>query len=178
MDRAFLFYVPPPDCLKSLGESRKVCTPLQGDNGFSILTGGVLLLLRQSPPPQVSARVFSGRISGVCLQWCIQGASRVFACNGVFRAHLRCLPARVFSGRISGVCLQGYFQGASQVFACKGVFGAHLRCLQLTETVIGPVSAYGTLNRSLPDVITPPKGHPSILYGHQTALTVPANCKR
>ena len=75
-------------------------------------------------------------------------------------------------------CLQGYFQGASQVFACKGVFGAHLRCLQLTETVIGPVSAYGTLNRSLPDVITPPKGHPSILYGHQTALTVPANCKR
>ena len=32
MDRAFLFYVPPPhtDCLKSLGESRKVCTPLQG----------------------------------------------------------------------------------------------------------------------------------------------------
>ncbi len=41
MDRAFLFYVPPPpDCLKSLGESRKVCTPLQGDNGFSILTGG------------------------------------------------------------------------------------------------------------------------------------------
>lgn len=104
---------------------------------------GVLLLLRQSPPPQVSARVFSmysGRISGVCLQWCIQGAS--------------------------------------QVFACKGVFGAHLRCLQLTETVIGPVSAYGTLNRSLPDVITPPKGHPSILYGHQTALTVPANCKR
>ena len=61
---------------------------------------------------------------------------------------------------------------------CKGVFRAHLRCLQLTETVIGPVSAYGTLNRSLPDVITPPKGHPSILYGHQTALTVPANCKR
>ena len=75
-------------------------------------------------------------------------------------------------------CLQGYFQGASQVFVCNGVFGAHLRCLQLTETVIVPVSAYGTLNRSLPDVITPPKGHPSILYGHQTALTVPANCKR
>ena len=43
MDRAFLFYVKTPphtDCLKSLGESRKVCTPLQGDNGFSILTGG------------------------------------------------------------------------------------------------------------------------------------------
>ena len=43
---------------------------------------GVLLLLRQSPPPQVSARVFSGRISGVCLQWCFQGASRVFAIDG------------------------------------------------------------------------------------------------
>ena len=140
MDRAFLFYVPPPDCLKSLGESRKVCTPLQGRQRILNPHWGVLLLLRQSPPPQVSARVFSGRISGVCLQWCI-----------------RC---------------------ASQVFACKGVFRAHLRCLQLTETVIGPVSAYGTLNRSLPDVITPPKGHPSILYGHQTALTVPANCKR
>ena len=45
MDRAFLFYVTPPphthtDCLKSLGESRKVCTPLQGDNGFSILSWG------------------------------------------------------------------------------------------------------------------------------------------
>ena len=112
---------PPPDCLKSLGESRKVCTPLQGDNGFSILTGGtfifktvfpppqtvrkvsaraeksvphyrattdsqsslrVLLLLRQSPPPQVSARVFSGCISGVCLQGCIQGTSQVFAIDG------------------------------------------------------------------------------------------------
>ena len=125
MDRAFLFYVPPPsDCLKSLGESRKVCTPLQGDNGFSILTGGtftfktvspttdclkslgesrkvctpttgattnfqssegVLLLLRQSPPPQVSARVFSMysvRISGVCLQRCIRCASQVFAIDG------------------------------------------------------------------------------------------------
>ena len=30
----------PPDCLKSLGESRKVCTPIRGDNEFSILTGG------------------------------------------------------------------------------------------------------------------------------------------
>ncbi len=143
---------PPPDCLKSLGESRKVCTPLQGDNGFSILTGGTFTFKTVSPTTSV--------------------------CKGIFRVHLRCLPAKVYSVRISGVCLQGYFQGASQVFACKGVFGAHLRCLQLTETVIGPVSAYGTLNRSLPDVITPPKGHPSILYGHQTALTVPANCKR
>ncbi len=31
---------PPPDCLKSLGESRKVCTLYRGDNEFSILTGG------------------------------------------------------------------------------------------------------------------------------------------
>ena len=147
---------PPPhthtDCLKSLGESRKVCTPLQGDNGFSILTGGTFTFKTVSPTTSV--------------------------CKGIFRAHLRCLSAMVYSVRISGVCLQGYFQGASQVFVCNGVFGAHLRCLQLTGTVIGPVSAYGTLNRSLPDVITPPKGHPSILYGHQTALTVPANCKR
>ena len=107
---------PPPhtDCLKSLGESRKVCTPLQGDNGFSVLTGGTFTFKTVSPTTSV--------------------------CNGVFRAHLR--------------------------------------CLQLTGTVIGPVSAQGTLNRSLPDVITPPKGHPSILYGHQTALTVPSNCKR
>ena len=67
----------------------------------------VLLLLRQSPPPQVSARVFSMysvRISGVCLQWCIQCASQVFACKGIFRVHLRCLPAKVYSVRISGVC--------------------------------------------------------------------------
>ena len=134
----------PPDCLKSLGESRKVCTPLQGRQRILNPHWGVLLLLRQSPPPQVSARVFSmysGRISGVCLQWCIQGASRVFACNGVFRAHLRCLSAKVYSVRISGVCLQWCFQGASQVFVCNGVFGAHSRCLQLTGTVIGPVSA-------------------------------------
>lgn len=124
----------------------------RGDNGFSILSWGTFTFKTVFPTTSV--------------------------CKGIFRAHLRCLSAMVYSVRISGVCLQGYFQGASQVFACKGVFGAHLRCLQLTETVIGPVSAYGTLNRSLPDVITPPKGHPSILYGHQTALTVPANCKR
>ena len=142
MDRAFLFYVktPPHRLSEKSRREQKSLYPTTGATTDFQSSHGVLLLLRQSPPPQVSARVFSGRISGVCLQ--------------------------------------GYFQGASQVFACKGVFGAHLRCLQLTETVIGPVSAYGTLNRSLPDVITPPKGHPSILYGHQTALTVPANCKR
>ena len=138
----FSFMCPPPRLSEKSRREQKSLYPTTGATTDSQSSLGVLLLLRQSPPPppQVSARVYSGRISGVCLQGCI-----------------RC---------------------ASQVFACKGVFRAHLRCLQLTETVIGPVSAYGTLNRSLPDVITPPKGHPSILYGHQTALTVPANCKR
>ena len=106
---------PTPDCLKSLGESRKVCTPLQGDNGFSILSWGTFTFKTVSPTTSV--------------------------CKGIFRAHLRCLSAMVYSVRISGVCLQGYFQGASQVFVCNGVFSAHLRCLQLTGTVIGPVSA-------------------------------------
>ena len=131
MDRAFLFYVTPPhtDCLKSLGESRKVCTPLQGRQRILNPHWGVLLLLRQSPPPQVSARVFSGRISGVCLQWCIRCASQVFVCNGVFGAHLRCLPARVFSGCISGVCLQRCIRCASQVFAIDG--NGHRPCKRL-----------------------------------------------
>ena len=140
----FSFMCPPPRLSEKSRREQKSLYPTTGATTDSQSSLRVLLLLRQSPPPQVSARVFSmysGRISGVCLQWCIQGASRVFACNGVFRAHLRCLPAMVFSGRISGVCLQWCIQGASQVFACKGVFGAHLRCLQLTGTVIGPVSA-------------------------------------
>ena len=103
----FSFMCPPPDCLKSLGESRKVCTPLQGRQRILNPHWGVLLLLRQSPPPQVSARVFSGRISGVCLQWCIRCASQVFACKGIFRVHLRCLPAKVYSVRISGFAIDG-----------------------------------------------------------------------
>ena len=155
MDRAFLFYVktPPHRLSEKSRREQKSLYPTTGattDSQSSL--GGTFTFKTVSPTTSV--------------------------CKGIFRAHLRCLSAMVYSVRISGVCLQGYFQGASQVFACKGVFGAHLRCLQLTGTVIGPVSAYGTLNRSLPDVITPPKGHPSILYGHQTALTVPANCKR
>ena len=84
MDRAFLFYVTPPphtDCLKSLGESRKVCTPLQGDNGFSILTEGTFTFKTVSPTTSVCKGIFD-----------------------VFGAHLGCLPAMVFSGRISGVC--------------------------------------------------------------------------
>ena len=167
MDRAFLFYVktPPHRLSEKSRRELKSLYPTTGATTDFQSSHGVLLLLRQSPHHK-------------CLQGYFQGASQVFVCNGVFGAHLRCLSAMVYSGRISGVCLQWCIRGASRVFACKGVFGAHLRCLQLTETVIGPVSAYGTLNRSLPDVITPPKGHPSILYGHQTALTVPANCKR
>ena len=75
---------PHTDCLKSLDESRKVCTPTTGatTNSQSSLGVLLLLLLRQSPSPQVSARVFSGCISGVCLQWCFQGASQVFAIDG------------------------------------------------------------------------------------------------
>ena len=94
---------PPPDCLKSLGESRKVCTPLQGDNGFSILTGGTFTFKTVSPHHK-------------CLQGCFQGASQVFAC-------------KVFSGCISGVCLQGCIQGASQVFAIDG--NGHRPCKRL-----------------------------------------------
>ena len=40
-----------PDCLKSLGESRKVCTPpYTGATTNYQSSLGVLLLLRQSPP--------------------------------------------------------------------------------------------------------------------------------
>ena len=84
MDRAFLFYVPPTDCLKSLGESRKVCTPhYRGDNGFSILTEGTFTFKTVSPTTSVCKGIFD-----------------------VFGAHLGCLPAMVYSGCISGVCLQ------------------------------------------------------------------------
>ena len=132
MDRAFLFYVPPPRLSEKSRREQKSLYPTTGRQRILNPHWGVLLLLRQSPPPQVSARVFSmysGRISGVCLQWCIRGASRVFACNGVFRAHLRCLPAMVYSGRISGVCLQWCIQGASQVFAING--NGHRPCKRL-----------------------------------------------
>ena len=124
---------PPPHRLSEKSRrEQKSLYPTTGATTDFQSSHGVLLLLRQSPPPQVSARVFSmysGRISGVCLQWCIQGASRVFACNGVFRAHLRCLPAMVYSGRISGVCLQWCIQGASQVFAING--NGHRPCKRL-----------------------------------------------
>ena len=40
---------PPPDCLKSPGESWKVCTPIQGDFEFSILTGGTFTFKTVSP---------------------------------------------------------------------------------------------------------------------------------
>ena len=127
----FSFMWPPRLSEKSRRELKSLY-PTTGATTDSQSSEGVLLLLRQSPPLQVSARVFSmysGCISGVCLQWCIQGASQVFVCMGVFRAHLRCLPAMVYSGCISGVCQQWCIQGASQVFASNGVFRVHLRCL-------------------------------------------------
>ena len=102
----FSFMCPPRLSEKSRREQKSLY-PTTGTTTNSQSSLGVLLLLRQSPPPQVSARVFSmysGRISGVCLQWCIRCASQVFACKGIFRVHLRCLPAKVYSVRISGVC--------------------------------------------------------------------------
>ena len=42
----------PLDCLKSLGESRKVCTPLQGATTNSQSSEVVIRLLRQSPPDE------------------------------------------------------------------------------------------------------------------------------
>ena len=77
MDRAFLFYVPtppPPDCLKSLGESRKVCTPLyRGDNGFSILTGGTFTFKTVSPTPDCLKSLGENR--KVCTP--LQGRQRI-----------------------------------------------------------------------------------------------------
>ncbi len=90
----FTFKTVSPRLSEKSRREQKSLYPTTGATTDSQSSLRVLLLLRQSPPPQVSARVFSmysGRISGVCLQWCIQGASQVFACKGVFRAHLRCL---------------------------------------------------------------------------------------
>ena len=133
MDRAFLFYVktPPHRLSEKSRREQKSLYPTTGATTDSQSSLGVLLLLRQSPPPppQVSARVFSGRIPGVCLQRCIRCASQVFACKGIFRAHLRCLPTRVFSGCISGVCLQRCIRCASQVFAIDG--NGHRPCKRL-----------------------------------------------
>ena len=86
----FSFMCPPRLSEKSRREQKSLY-PTTGATTDSQSSPGVLLLLRQSPPPQVSARVFSGCISGVCLQGYFQGASQVFVCKGVFRAHLRCL---------------------------------------------------------------------------------------
>ena len=142
----FSFMCPPPHTHRLSEKSRREQKSLYPTTGATTDSqsslGGTFTFKTVSPTTSVCkgifdvfgahlgclpAMVYSGRISGVCLQWCIQGASQVFACNGVFRAHLGCLPAMI--------------QGASQVFACNGVFRAHLRCLQLTGTVIGPVSA-------------------------------------
>lgn len=72
----------PPRLSEKSRREQKSLYPTTGRQRILNPHWGVLLLLRQSPPPQVSARVFSGRISGVCLQWCIRCASQVFAIDG------------------------------------------------------------------------------------------------
>ena len=42
-------FIAPPDCLKSLDESRKVCTHYRGDYEFSILTVGTFTFKTVSP---------------------------------------------------------------------------------------------------------------------------------
>ena len=51
-----LVYPPsfPPDCLKSLGESWKVCTPIQGRQRIFNPHWGYFYFIRQSPPRMVS----------------------------------------------------------------------------------------------------------------------------
>ena len=58
MDRAFLFYVTPPRLSEKSRREQKSLYPTTGATTDSQSSLGVLLLLRQSPPPQVSARVF------------------------------------------------------------------------------------------------------------------------
>ena len=97
MDRAFLFYVktPPHRLSEKSRREQKSLYPTTGATTDSQSSEGVLLLLRQSPPTTsvckgvfrahlrcLPARVYSGRISGVCLQWCIRCASQVFAIDG------------------------------------------------------------------------------------------------
>ena len=77
----FSFMCPPQTVLKVPARAEK-SVPHYRATTDSQSSLGVLLLLRQSPPPQVSARVFSGCISGVCLQRCIRCASQVFAIDG------------------------------------------------------------------------------------------------
>ena len=77
----FSFMCPPRLSEKSRREQKSLYPTTGATTDFQSSLR-VLLLLRQSPPPQVSARVFSGCISGVCLQGCIQGTSQVFAIDG------------------------------------------------------------------------------------------------
>ena len=140
----FSFMCPPQTVWKVSARVVKSVPLYRGDNEFSILTGGTFTFKTVSPTTSVCkgifdvfgahlgclpAMVYSGRISGVCQQWCIQGASQVFASNGVFRVHLGCLPAMVYSGCISGVCLQRCIRCASQVFAIDG--NGHRPCKRL-----------------------------------------------
>ena len=94
----FSFMCPPRLSEKSRREQKSLYPHYRGDNGFSILTGGTFTFKTVSPTTTsvckgifdvfgahlgcLPAMVYSGRISGVCQQWCIQGASQVFAIDG------------------------------------------------------------------------------------------------
>ncbi len=112
----FSFMCPPRLSEKSRREQKSLYPTTGATTDSQSSLGGTFTFKTVSPTTSVckgifrahlrclSAMVYSVRISGVCLQWCIRCASQVFASKGIFRAHLRCLPAKVYSVRISGVC--------------------------------------------------------------------------
>ena len=114
----FSFMCPPPHRLseKSRREQKSLYPTTGATTDSQSSLGGTFTFKTVSPHRK-------------CLQGYFQGASQVFACKGVFGAHLRCLPARVFSGCISGVCLQRCIRCASQVFAIDG--NGHRPCKRL-----------------------------------------------
>ena len=129
MDRAFLFYVTPRLSEKSRREQKSLY-PTTGATTDSQSSLGVLLLLRQSSPPQTVRKVSARAEKSVPHYRATtdsQSSLRVLLL-------LRQSPppqvsARVFSGCISGVCLQGCIQGTSQVFAIDG--NGHRPCKRL-----------------------------------------------
>ena len=94
----FTFKTVSPRLSEKSRREQKSLYPTTGATTDSQSSLRVLLLLRQSPPTTsvckgifdvfgahfgcLPAMVYSGRISGVCLQRCIQGASQVFAIDG------------------------------------------------------------------------------------------------
>ena len=123
----------PPDCLKSLGESRKVCTPTTGATTDSQSSLGVLLLLRQSPPHTDCLKSLD-ESRKVCTPTTGATTNSQSSLGVLLLLLLRQSPspqvsARVFSGCISGVCLQWCIRCASQVFAIDG--NGHRPCKRL-----------------------------------------------